>query len=38
MVCGNPEMTRELRGHLTARGCRPNQRAAPWQRAFENYW
>lgn len=38
MVCGNPEMSRELRTQLTARGFRTNRRAAPGQLAFENYW
>jgi ferredoxin--NADP+ reductase len=38
MVCGNPEMTRELRGQLTMRGFRANRRAEPGQLAFENYW
>jgi ferredoxin--NADP+ reductase len=38
MVCGNPDMTRELRGQLTARGFRINRRATPGQLAFENYW
>ena len=38
MVCGNPEMARELRGQLTARNFRPNRRGAPGQLAFENYW
>lgn len=38
MVCGNPEMTRELRGLFTARGFRPNRRNEPGQLAFENYW
>jgi len=38
MVCGNPEMTRELRGQLMARGFQVNRRAAPAQLAFENYW
>ena len=38
MVCGNPEMIRELRGLLTARGFQTNRRAAPGQLAFENYW
>jgi ferredoxin--NADP+ reductase len=38
MVCGNPEMTQELRAQLTARGFRANRRAAPGQLAFENYW
>jgi ferredoxin/flavodoxin---NADP+ reductase len=38
MVCGNPEMTRELRRQLTVRGFRVNRRAEPGQLAFENYW
>jgi ferredoxin--NADP+ reductase len=38
MVCGNPEMSRELRRQLTERGFRANRRAAPGHIAFENYW
>ena len=38
MVCGNPEMSRELRRQLTERGFRTNRRAAPAHLAFENYW
>jgi ferredoxin--NADP+ reductase len=38
MVCGNPEMARELRRQLTQRGFRTNRRSAPGQLAFENYW
>ena len=38
MVCGNPEMARELRHQFTERGFRVNRRAAPGQLAFENYW
>ena len=38
MVCGNPEMSRELRAQFTARGFRTSRRAAPGQLAFENYW
>jgi len=38
MVCGNPEMARELRRLFTERGFRTNRRAAPGQLAFENYW
>jgi ferredoxin--NADP+ reductase len=38
MVCGNPAMTRELRGLLTERGFRANRREAPGHLAFENYW
>ena len=38
MVCGNPEMARELRHQLTARGFRTNRRGAPGHLAFENYW
>ena len=38
MVCGNPEMIRELRGLFTTRGFQTNRRVAPGQLAFENYW
>ncbi len=38
MVCGNPEMAREVRALLTARGFRPNRRGQPGELAFENYW
>ena len=38
MVCGNPEMARELRGQLMARGFHTTRRAVPGQLAFENYW
>lgn len=38
MVCGNPEMARELRRQLMARGFRTTRRAVPGQIAFENYW
>ncbi len=38
MVCGNPEMARELRALFTARGFKPNRRKTPGQLAFENYW
>jgi ferredoxin--NADP+ reductase len=38
MVCGNPEMTRELRALLGDRGFRTSRRAAPGQVAFEKYW
>jgi ferredoxin--NADP+ reductase len=38
MVCGNPELARELRRRFTARGFAVNRRAAPGQLAFENYW
>ncbi len=38
MVCGNPEMARELRALLTARGFRANRRGQPGELAFENYW
>ena len=38
MVCGNPEMARELRALLTARGFRTSRRSVPGQLAFENYW
>lgn len=38
MVCGNPDMSHELRTQLKARGFRTNRRATPGQLAFENYW
>jgi ferredoxin--NADP+ reductase len=38
MVCGNPEMIKELREIFTARNFLTNRRAAPGQLAFENYW
>lgn len=38
LVCGNPEMTRELRQALTARGFATNRRGVPGQMAFEKYW
>ncbi len=38
LVCGNPEMTRELRQSLTARGFATNRRGIPGQMAFEKYW
>ena len=38
MVCGNPDMGRELRRQLTGRGFNVNRRGAPAQLAFENYW
>jgi len=38
MVCGNPELARELRGQLSARGLHTARRGVPGQMAFENYW
>jgi ferredoxin--NADP+ reductase len=38
MVCGNPELTREMRAWLAARGFQPSRRSAPGQMAFEKYW
>jgi ferredoxin--NADP+ reductase len=38
MVCGNPEMARELRQFLAARGFATNRRGVPGQMAFEKYW
>ncbi len=38
MICGNPEMTRELRQSLRARGFVTGRRGIPGQMAFENYW
>lgn len=38
MVCGNPELTREMRALLAARGFQPGRRGVPGQMAFEKYW
>lgn len=38
MVCGNPEMTKELRQLLVSRGFTTNRRGMPGQMAFEKYW
>jgi len=38
MVCGNPELARELRQWLGARGFATNRRGVPGQMAFEKYW
>lgn len=38
MVCGNPEMVKELRALFGARGYQTSRRAAPGQIAFEKYW
>ena len=38
MVCGNPDLARELREFLGARGYATNRRGVPGQMAFEKYW
>lgn len=38
MICGNPEMARELRQMLGARGFATSRRGVPGQMAFEKYW
>jgi ferredoxin--NADP+ reductase len=38
MVCGNPDLARELREYLSARGFATNRRNVPGQMAFEKYW
>lgn len=38
MVCGNPEMARELRALLGERGFATNRRGTLGQMAFEKYW
>lgn len=38
MVCGNPDMTRELRASLGERGFRTTRRGVRGQIAFEKYW
>lgn len=38
MICGNPEMARELRQLLGARGFATGRRGVSGQMAFEKYW
>lgn len=38
MVCGNPELAKEMRSLLKARGFATSRRGAPGQMAFEKYW
>jgi len=38
MICGNPEMAREMRQLLGALGFSTNRRGVPGQMAFEQYW
>jgi ferredoxin--NADP+ reductase len=38
MVCGNPELARELRQFLGSRGFAVSRRGLPGQMAFEKYW
>lgn len=38
MVCGNPELARDMRRLLTARGFATSRRGVPGQMAFEKYW
>lgn len=38
MVCGNPDLTREMRALLATRGFEPSRRGVPGQMAFEKYW
>jgi ferredoxin--NADP+ reductase len=38
MVCGNPELTREMRTLLSNRGFQTSRRNMPGQMAFEKYW
>ena len=38
MVCGNPELAKELRHELGTRGYVTNRRGVPGQMAFEKYW
>jgi ferredoxin--NADP+ reductase len=38
LVCGNPDMSRELRQLLTSRGFATNRRGVPGHMAFEKYW
>ena len=38
MVCGNPDLAKELRQFLSERGYATNRRGVPGQMAFEKYW
>jgi ferredoxin--NADP+ reductase len=38
MICGNPELLRDLRQLLSARGFNTNRRGVLGQMAFEKYW
>jgi ferredoxin--NADP+ reductase len=38
MVCGNPEMVKDLRALLGVRGYQTSRRGVPGQIAFEKYW
>lgn len=38
MVCGNPDLARDMRSLLKARGFEVSRRGAPGQMAFEKYW
>lgn len=38
MVCGNPELTQEMRGLLSTRGFATARRGVPGQMTFEKYW
>jgi ferredoxin--NADP+ reductase len=38
MVCGNPELARDMRQILHARGFATSRRGVPGQMAFEKYW
>ncbi len=38
MVCGNPDLAKEMRQILTERGYATNRRGVPGQMAFEKYW
>lgn len=38
MVCGNPEMARDMRQVLSSRGFTTGRRGVPGQMVFEKYW
>jgi ferredoxin--NADP+ reductase len=38
MVCGNPELAKDMRHLLVRRGFATSRRGAPGQMAFEKYW
>jgi ferredoxin--NADP+ reductase len=38
MVCGNPDLLKDMRALLSARGFQASRRGAPGQMGFEKYW
>jgi ferredoxin--NADP+ reductase len=38
MLCGNPDMVRDVTAALVARGMKKHRRRSPGQITVENYW